>query len=444
MKTKSKSRFNGEGSFYFDKSKNRWYGVVTVGYTADEKPIRKKISDKDFKNAQKKFNELKAQIESGSFIEKNNSLLRDIISSQIEKKRALNLIKISSYNREIKTLNIIANDSIGKMPIQTISERDILIFFNKNLNRSESYLKKLFRQLNAAFNYAQSENIINKNPMSNVKRPKSTRATKKISALTVEEQRKFVAILNGPEKDNKFTPIFLLMLNTGLRPGEVLALDKDKDLNFNFNRISVRRTLTKDVNDKSCLGETAKTENGIRTIVMSKFCKNHLINFINSWEPNPEHLLFYDYNNKHLISSSQLNSAFKHLIVKYKIINFEKHIVSLSEKTKPVRFKKYTYYKFENGRYELLKSEPLDWKTRQHNYYFSKIEPEKPFNVHMLRHTFATRCIESGMPVKVLSKILGHSDIEITLNTYCDVFENFENDALKQAETYMRDMELIG
>ena len=62
----------------------------------------------------------------------------------------------------------------------------------------------------------------------------------------------------------------------------------------------------------------------------------------------------------------------------------------------------------------------------------------------MLRHTFATRCIESGMPVKVLSKILGHSDIQITLNTYCDVFENFESDALKQAESYLERLSLIG
>ena len=40
----------------------------------------------------------------------------------------------------------------------------------------------------------------------------------------------------------------------------------------------------------------------------------------------------------------------------------------------------------------------------------------------MLRHTFATRCIESGMNALVLSKILGHKKIEITLNVYTSVF----------------------
>ena len=39
-------------------------------------------------------------------------------------------------------------------------------------------------------------------------------------------------------------------------------------------------------------------------------------------------------------------------------------------------------------------------------------------NFHILRHTFATNCVENGMDVKSLSEILGHSDVKITLNRY--------------------------
>lgn len=39
-------------------------------------------------------------------------------------------------------------------------------------------------------------------------------------------------------------------------------------------------------------------------------------------------------------------------------------------------------------------------------------------NFHILRHTFATNCIEGGTDVKSLSEILGHSDVQITLNRY--------------------------
>lgn len=440
---KNKQRFNGEGSFYFDKSKNRWYGVLTIGYK-DDKPVRRKVSDKTFKGAQKKFNELKEQVSKGVLIEKSDFLLPDLILSQVEKKKALNLIKDVTYFRELSTLKIIQNAPIGKMRVQDIRESDILIFFKNNLHRSESYLKKLYRQLNSTFKYAQSENIILKNPMQNVSRPKSQKPTKKVYALTVEEQRHLMEVLTGSEKSNKYSPIFQLLLFTGMRPGEALALDKDTDINFNFNKITIRRTLTKDLNDRACLGSVTKTENGMRTITMSEASKSLLLAYLKTWQPNQFNLLFYDYENDHILNTNQLNSAFKHIIEKYSIIPFKKVFTPLSEKSHPVRFKKYVFYKKEKDVFRSLSTEPVDWVKNQEKYFFIKKVPEKPFSPHMLRHTFATRCIESGMPVKVLSKILGHSDIQITLNTYCDVFENFESDALKQAESYLERLSLIG
>ena len=53
-----------------------------------------------------------------------------------------------------------------------------------------------------------------------------------------------------------------------------------------------------------------------------------------------------------------------------------------------------------------------------------KIIHIEPFSIHKLRHTFATRCIESGMKPKTLQKILGHSDVTITLNYYVHITDN--------------------
>ena len=60
----------------------------------------------------------------------------------------------------------------------------------------------------------------------------------------------------------------------------------------------------------------------------------------------------------------------------------------------------------------------------------------------MLRHTFATRCIESGMPPHVLQKLLGHTDIKPTINKYCDIFDKYKKEHIDNAYQYMKDNEL--
>ena len=53
-------------------------------------------------------------------------------------------------------------------------------------------------------------------------------------------------------------------------------------------------------------------------------------------------------------------------------------------------------------------------------------------NFHMLRHTFATRCIENGVSAVVLQRILGHQDIQVTLNTYTSVFKEFKEKEIEK------------
>ena len=64
-------------------------------------------------------------------------------------------------------------------------------------------------------------------------------------------------------------------------------------------------------------------------------------------------------------------------------------------------------------------------------------------NQHMLRHTFATRCIEAGMPANVLSKIMGHADIRTTLEVYCDVFDNYEKQHANRTYDYLDQNQLL-
>ena len=64
---------------------------------------------------------------------------------------------------------------------------------------------------------------------------------------------------------------------------------------------------------------------------------------------------------------------------------------------------------------------------RSYQYYFKKILKElniQDYRFHVLRHTFATKCVQCQIDVKSLSEILGHSSVTITLNTY--VHSSFE------------------
>lgn len=61
----------------------------------------------------------------------------------------------------------------------------------------------------------------------------------------------------------------------------------------------------------------------------------------------------------------------------------------------------------------------------------------REINVHALRHTFATRALESGMNIKTLSQILGHSSVAFTLDTYTHVTEELKFDEMSAMNSFL-------
>lgn len=87
----------------------------------------------------------------------------------------------------------------------------------------------------------------------------------------------------------------------------------------------------------------------------------------------------------------------------------------LYEVLKPLKLK------YDKEDYLLTGNKEKFIEPRNYNYEFKKTLREckiKSYKFHVLRHTFATDCIDVGMDVKSLSEVLGHSDVNITLNRY--------------------------
>ena len=87
------------------------------------------------------------------------------------------------------------------------------------------------------------------------------------------------------------------------------------------------------------------------------------------------------------------------------------------------------------------KAASLEMKTRIRNKIKKNIKSKAKSHAdkvqvtfHTLRHTFATRAIEQGMEIPVLSKILGHADISTTLNKYCHAIPDRKRENMEKIE----------
>ena len=65
------------------------------------------------------------------------------------------------------------------------------------------------------------------------------------------------------------------------------------------------------------------------------------------------------------------------------------------------------------------------------------------YNQHMLRHTYATRMIEAGVPAEVLQKLLGHTNVTVTINTYTSIFNKYKQKHIDRYVEYMQENGLI-
>ena len=379
-------RGNGEGSIYYSEKLKRWVGQFT--YEGN----RKSLYGKTRTEVKDKLNKELVNIKENKYVDKSDLTLMYFVNSYNDDDFKANKISEVGYLRRKETANIVAKLDIAEKPIQKLTAQMI----NKSLltlvDYSDSVITKVYGMIKCAFNKAIINNVIYFSPF-NVKdmviKPKSNKLTQVVEALTIDEQKALVTELEKGYDD--YTNIFYIALYSGMRIGEILAL-QGNDIDLENNIVHIRRTLTKDKSGRVKLGDKTKTYCGKRDVPITSLFKEYLKNAASN-----DNLMF-TLTNGNFINPSTINTHFKKIAKNANI------------KCKQIEKKK--------------------------NDNIIKLNTSN-VNTHMLRHTYATRCIESGMSAVVLSKLLGHKDIETTLNTYTSVFNKFKEDEIQKYLDYM-------
>ena len=393
-------RGNGEGTIYYSEKLNKWVGQFTAGRKADGKLNRKSVYGNTRKEVKEKMTKALAEVQSKSFIDKSDITVEMLGKEIIDNKFNANLISQSTYGRTLETFQHIEKSDIAEIKIQDITTSELQDFLNSKTNYANSYIDKFYEMLGRIFEEAIRRNLILKNPLKYVVKPKSTKKDKEVEALTIEEQKAFVKELENEQYKN----IFLIALHTGMRIGEILAL-KPSDIDFKNNVINIDNTLTKNIEGKYIIGDTTKTYSSMRKIPITIILKPILEDSLRNYITNKNNLLFCHLNGS-IIMPNTINAHFK------KVCKNANIRVVIKPKKK----------KWKNGKTTLI------------NLKTSNV------NTHMLRHTYATRCIEAGIPAPVLQKLLGHKDISVTINTYTTIFNKFKETALDNYIKYIQNI----
>lgn len=383
-KRKPKNHY-GEGSIFYSNVKQKWMAQINIGKDENGKTIRKSVIGNTQEEVKAKLNELKVNVYTGKFVNANSITFAQMIKQIYDEKLALNEVQPQTYYRTMETLKLCKD--INDIPVQKIDSTMLKQLLLSKVDYANTTIKRVYILLNLCFNEAMKRKIITDNPMLDVKKPKSNKKTKKIRALTLGEQKALVEVLQN--EPCKYAPQMLISMFTGMRMGEINALSIN-DLNMNFLFINVDKTISKGEHGEAFVNNTAKTENGNRQIPINETVKPIIEKVIAEYKDLGDDVLFHTSVGT-LIATSVANYEFRRIVNKY----------GIQDKT--------------------VKGD---------------------ISLHSLRHTYATRCIESGMPPKVLQKLMGHSDIKVTLDTYADVFDNFQSESVAQADSYLNTMGL--
>lgn len=373
---------------YKTKQGDKWMFKLTVGIDPEtgKKLMTTRRGFKTKKEAQAAYMKLKQEIDSG-LLSKQSLLFEDVFKEWWDihsktVKPSTKYSKISKFQKHILP-------RFGKLKMKDITKGYCQRVINEIAKEIDS-VNDIKIQANLVFKYAVKMDYILKNPMEYVTIPKKEESflaneEDERNYWTKDEVKQFLKLAKE-HMSKQYFMMFYLLIYTGMRKGELIALTWD-DINLNEQTININKTMFFEKGKE--IIQTAKKYASNRVIDID----THTTKLLSNWKVKQKESLLADG------------------------ITTKPQYVLFRSDLRPLRLA------YPN---ELLNS-------------FITVYDLHRITIHGLRHTHASMLFEAGASIKEVQARLGHKDIQTTMNVYTHVTKTMSQ---KTAENFLKFMEL--
>ena len=299
-------------------------------------------------------------------------------------------------------------DALGDKMLAEIRSDELQHFFN-DMNRSgysKSTLSLTSVVIGSMFRQAVKNDLIGRNPVDACILPRGRKKVVDRQALSEQQQERLLKAAQG----NPVEGILRLALGTGMRIGEITGLQWS-DINWKKNELYVRTTLKQHRDKRDFYLDLPKTGSSNRTIPLL-----------------PEMVrVLKEAQSKRREEKKEAGEMWRPLPGMEQLVFLQKDGTPVSGQL--VRQQLARLIDEMNGTRSSAARRKADAVNGR-----ARTEPMPHLTPHILRHTFATRAIERGIPPKVVQELLGHSSITMTLDLYTHVLPQTKAEEMKKLD----------
>ncbi|MDD3338134.1 MAG: site-specific integrase [Lachnospiraceae bacterium] len=352
--------------------------IYQYRYT-DENHNRRYIYNADLDVLRKMEETIVKKKESGLNLAKPKLTVNELVDSYLATKQGVRYNTKKGYatiRRHIK------ESGFGDRRINEIKVSDAKFFLTELQANGIGYstITSIRGVIKPAFQMAFEDDIISRNPFLFGLKGVVNNTTKERKALTIEQQALLLEFFRTDKTYKKYYDDLVVLLGTGLRVSEFCGLTL-KDIDLENCSIDVNKQLHR-TREGEYYVEKTKTKSGCRVLPIT----------------------------------SDVRAALEHLVAKRKKFPAGESIDGFNNFI--------GIDKNKNPKVALHYENELRWALKKFRKKYLELEE---FNVtpHVLRHTFCTNCESSGMDIKSVQYLMGHSDARITADVYSHArFEN--------------------